>query len=486
MRTGRPAVPMSRGGRAEPPCPPLSKALSEPLRDAPPEPFREPLRDPHSEQVPEPFRDASPEQVREPVREPLPEQVREPLPQPPEESFPRRLCEPSPGALAGPAEEDLAELYENAPCGHVSTLPDGRIAKINNTLLGRLGHRREELTGRRRFADLLAVGDRIYYETHLAPLLHMQGHISGIALELRAADGSTLPVLLTSRVKPGADGRPALIRHTVFDAADRRSYERELLRARQDAEQEQKRLRQLVSGLQASLLPAALPSPPGLETAAHYHMASPDEVGGDFYDLFRLPGGRWGFFLGDVCGKGVPAAAATATARYTLRAAAVYDPDPAAVLANLNTVLLHEYASDRHRHCTVAFGILAPEPGGWVATIAGGGHPAPVVLRDGGSVQYQPTTGGTLIGILPRPRIVTRTVHLGAGDMLILYTDGLTEARTGPGRRRYGSDALLAFVGDLAPCSADGAIVELTRLVESFPDDLDDDVAFMAIRVAGR
>ena len=215
-----------------------------------------------------------------------------------------------------------------------------------------------ELVGRRRFSDLLTVGGKIYHETHFAPLLAMQGDVGGIALELRTKAGDRLPVLVTSTVKIGADGQPLLIRTTIFDARDRRAYEQELLRARQVAEHERERLQLLVLGLQRSLLPVGAADATRMETAAYYHMASQDEVGGDFYDLFPLGDGRWGFFLGDVCGKGLDAASVTSLTRYTLRAAAVYDPDPAAVLRNLNTVLYQEYLADTHRYCTVVFGVL--------------------------------------------------------------------------------------------------------------------------------
>ncbi len=164
----------------------------------------------------------------------------------------------------GPIEEDLADLYENAPSGYVSTLLDGTIVKVNERLLGWLGMRRDEVVGTLRFPDLLSGGSRVYHETHLAPLLHMQGEVSGIAVDLRAADGTRLPVLLTSTVRPGGDGRPALIRTILFEAGDRRAYERELLSARRSAERERERLQHLVAGLQRSLLPAALPSPPRL------------------------------------------------------------------------------------------------------------------------------------------------------------------------------------------------------------------------------
>ncbi len=102
---------------------------------------------------------------------------------------------------SGSLEDSAEDLYENAPCGYLSTLLDGRIAKINRTLLSWLGYRAGDLVGRRSFSDLLTVGGRLYYETHLAPLLSMQGQVGGVALELQAADGTRLPVLITSVVK---------------------------------------------------------------------------------------------------------------------------------------------------------------------------------------------------------------------------------------------------------------------------------------------
>lgn len=123
-------------------------------------------------------------------------------------------------------EDSAEDLYEHAPCGYLSTLPDGRIVRINTTLLDWLGYERGDLVGRRHFSDLLTVGGRLYHETHFAPLLRMQGEVKGIALDLKAADGSRLPVMVTSTVKNGDDGQPLLIRTTVLDARDRRAYER--------------------------------------------------------------------------------------------------------------------------------------------------------------------------------------------------------------------------------------------------------------------
>ncbi len=382
-------------------------------------------------------------------------------------------------------EDSAEDLYEHAPCGYLSTLLDGKIAKINTTLLDWLGYERGDLVGRRTFSELLTVGGRLYHETHFGPLLRMQGEISGIALELKAADGRRLPVLVTSTVKSGSDGQPLLIRTTVFDASDRRAYETELLRARQESERERERLKNLNTTLQKTLLPPALANVPGLDVAAYYHIASADEVGGDFYDLFPLAAGTWGFFLGDVCGKGAAAAAVTSLARYTLRAAAVYDPDPAAVLANLNTVLNHEYNGHDPRFCTVIFGLLTPDgdDGGFRVTLASGGHPPALLMRADGQADYLPTPDGQLIGVLPDAHIATTTVRLGPGDTLLLHTDGLTEAQSASTGGRYGDDALLEFAQALAPTTAVDAVAAIRDLLDTFGTGVDDDTAVLALNV---
>ena len=200
-------------------------------------------------------------------------------------------------------------------------------------------------------------------------------------------------------------------------------------------------------------------------------------------DLFRLPDERWGFFLGDVRGKGVAAAAVTAAARYTLRAAAVYDPEPVAVLRNLNTVLYQDYAAPGHRHCTVIFGVLERRGSGYTATIASGGHPPALVVRADGSAAYQTTEGGTLIGILAEPRLVTRTISLRPGDTLILYSDGLTEARTRTGPR-YGEEALREFAQSLGATTAAAVVDAFAGLLTTFAE-VDDDVAVIALTVGG-
>ncbi|MDL5199211.1 SpoIIE family protein phosphatase [Streptomyces sp. ALI-76-A] len=401
----------------------------------------------------------------------------------------------TPGAAFAALLEDSAEeLYESAPCGYLSTLMDGTIAKINATLLGWLGLEREAVVGRMRFTDLLTVGGKLYHETHFAPLLRMQGEIGGIALEIKQADGARMPVLISSVVKRGSTGEPLLIRTTVFDARDRRAYEEELLRARKAAEEARRqsetdraRLQDALGVLQQSLLPATLTPVPGMEAAAHYRTAAPDRLGGDFYDLFPVDGTCFAFFLGDVCGKGPQAAALTSLTRYTLRAAAVHGSDPVAALTTLNTVLHERYTgSGDPRYCTAIFGMLEPDPATRRVSVrlASGGHPPALVLRADGGADFLPTPGGLLVGVLPAAHFVTATTTLGPGDTLLLYTDGLTEARTGTERTSlYGEDALRDFAAEHAGRTPQAVIQALTGLLDGFGDGLDDDTALLALGV---
>ncbi|MGW5733283.1 MULTISPECIES: PP2C family protein-serine/threonine phosphatase [Streptomyces] len=387
-------------------------------------------------------------------------------------------------------EDSAEELYEQAPCGYLSTLMDGTIAKINATLLDWLGLDGAQVVGRMRFTDLLTVGGKLYHETHFAPLLHMKGEVSGVALDIKAAGGRRMPVLVTSKVKESQGGEPLLIRTTVFDARDRRAYEAELLRSRQaaeearrEAEADRERLQEALAVLQQSLLPSALPAIPGLEAGSYYHTASPDLLGGDFYDLFPLDAGRWAFFLGDVCGKGPQAAAVTSLTRYTLRAAALHDPDPVSVLSTLNMVLHERYSSGDTRYCTAVFGVLERGDDQVGIHLASGGHPSVLLQRADGSAQFVPTPGGMLIGVLPQAQFTAARTELRPGDTLLLYTDGLTEARTGPEAQLYGEDALHDFVTAQPAAGPQALITALTGLLAGFGEGLDDDTALLALGI---
>jgi PAS domain S-box-containing protein len=201
--------------------------------------------------------------------------------------------------------------------------------------------------------------------------------------------------------------------------------------------------RDLARTLQQSLLPHELPKTPGFTIAARYRAADrAHEVGGDFYDAFRIGADRWGITIGDVCGKGAEAAALTALARYTIRAYA--DRNPGRVLRRLNQTLVRERDVVAGRYLTALMAVASPRDGKLVLDIAAGGHPAPLVMRAGGVVQRVPVTG-PLIGMAAETKFATTSLELSPGDAVLLYTDGLTDAHA-PDRILTESDvmALLA------------------------------------------
>ena len=147
-------------------------------------------------------------------------------------------------------EEDAQELYENAPCGYLSTLPDGTIIKVNATFLAWTGYESNALVGQRRFQSLLPVAGKIFYDTHVGPLLAMQGFVRELAFELVCSDGQRKPILLNSVLKRDATGQPLVIRTTILDASGRRAYEEELRRAKRKSEDAEAAVRELAKELE--------------------------------------------------------------------------------------------------------------------------------------------------------------------------------------------------------------------------------------------
>lgn len=185
--------------------------------------------------------------------------------------------------------------------------------------------------------------------------------------------------------------------------------------------------RHLAGTLQDSLLPKELPAIPGVRISGHYRAAAQgQEVGGDFYDVFTVGDGRWGIAIGDVCGKGPAAAALTAFARYTLRALAA--DDPAAVLRKLNQNALRDPPLAPDQLLTVLFAVATVRDGVLVVETATAGHPAPLVRRATGTVEHLRVTG-PLIGLSREAQYQSERLLLAPGDVLLLYTDGLTDAR---------------------------------------------------------
>lgn len=201
-------------------------------------------------------------------------------------------------------------------------------------------------------------------------------------------------------------------------------------------------LRETARTLQESLLPPHLPAAPGLELAARFRPAGAGmQVGGDFYDIFETSAGCWGVAIGDVCGKGAEAAALTALTRYTVRAAAMYENDPAGVLRVLNEALLRQRGD--YRFTTLAFSLIETAAERCTLRAAAGGHPRPLLLRPDGTTQAV-GGGGPLLGVDHQATFREEQVDLEAGDVLVFYTDGLTDALA-PQRMLAETDLLTAL-----------------------------------------
>jgi PAS domain S-box-containing protein len=232
--------------------------------------------------------------------------------------------------------------------------------------------------------------------------------------------------------------------------------------------------------LQASLLPPVLPDIPGMDVGAAYRAAGEGfDVGGDFYDLFAVDDDHWFVVVGDVCGKGAEAAAVTALARYTIRAAAARRRSPAAILRWVNEAMLKQ--EDAGRFATIACAQIDLSRTPARVTVACGGHPLPLVLRADGGV-CEAGAPGMLVGLVESIELQERTVELRTGDTLVLYTDGLTEA--GAPERVWAPEDLEDALRGASGESAQGVVAHL--LAQAVPDPHAaprDDVALLALQV---
>jgi PAS domain S-box-containing protein len=229
--------------------------------------------------------------------------------------------------------------------------------------------------------------------------------------------------------------------------------------------------------LQAGLLPERLPAVGGAEVAARFSPAGDGSViGGDFYDVLPRPGG-FDLVIGDVTGKGARAAGLTGLVRHTLRTAARYEATPSRVLEVVNRALLDERGASG-RYCTVA--LCRVELDGTArATLCCAGHPQPMVLRGDGGVE--PVGGrGSVLGWVPDPRLVDVPFELAGGDAVVLFTDGVTEARTTGDA--FGEQALGDLLRGAAGADAEG-IAERVERAARLAGERRDDVAVLVSRV---
>lgn len=227
--------------------------------------------------------------------------------------------------------------------------------------------------------------------------------------------------------------------------------------------------------LQEALLPPNLPDIPGVELAARYDAAQHGDIGGDFYDVINLRE-TWMVVVGDVAGKGTAAASATALARHTVRTAALHDPDPAHVLRVLNDAFLDEHPE---RFCTAVCAHVSLSGEQVRMTLAAGGHPSPVIARTDGRLE-RPSCWGTLLGLFDRVDLDVVPVTLQPDDLVLFYTDGLSEARQD--NELFGVEGIEAALASMPGTSAQGALERLHGAMEGHRYRQTDDMAMIAFR----
>jgi serine phosphatase RsbU (regulator of sigma subunit) len=290
----------------------------------------------------------------------------------------------------------------------------------------------------------------------------------GLVLPLNIAD-ATLGALVV--FEPSRD----------FRRADELEFAREIARRMARAIENSRLYRErdyVARTLQRSLLPPVLPEVPGIEIETLFLPAFRGyEVGGDFYDVFEKPKGRWAAVIGDVCGKGVEAAALTGLARHTLRA--LFEvASPSDALGELNRALLRERLDGRF--CTVAYVNIEPDPdGGARLTVACGGHPLPHFIARDGSTSLVGRYG-TLIGVTEDPRIEDVEIRLSPGEAIVLFTDGILRKDEAFGDEPDGLTTALRSTHF-------GSAAEIRERIDGYVRDLiaeeqDDDIAVLVVR----
>jgi CHASE3 domain sensor protein len=242
-------------------------------------------------------------------------------------------------------------------------------------------------------------------------------------------------------------------------------------------ERERDRSEATTRTLQQSILPSAVPEIPGCELATRF-IPGGGAVSGDFYDVLELDDDEWALIIGDVCGKGATAAAATAMARWTLRTSLSEGADPVDALRLLNSLILR-YRADGQFITAVCVKVRL-DPGSAHLVVASAGHPAPVLVPSHGA-PVTVAAHGDLLGIMPTIRLRSAELLLQPGDSLVVYTDGVTDQ--GPEVRRSPEQAL-------AERAQDGGAHALARILADLATDPGashpDDVAIIALRFLGR
>lgn len=380
-------------------------------------------------------------------------------------------------SLLRESEERYRGLVEQAPEAILVMDADSQVYVEAN----RAG---EHLLGRSR-AELMGVG---LLET--SPAIQPDGRASAtVAADLieRALTGesqqfewlylhsSGRPVLCEGRLfyLPSAERR--LVRASLMDVTERRKLDR-ILREAEKKEEELRQQQHIAQTLQRSLLPQTMFQPAGVSMAVRYSPGSAGlEVGGDWYDAFRLHDGSLGLVVGDVVGRGLTAAAAMGQLRTALRAYALHESSPRTVVEHLSRLAEDLPGADM---ATLVYAVYHPETG--ILAYSCAGHPPPLLINSDGESHFLDEGRSPPLGI---PEIATdeAAVALEPGSILMLFTDGLIE------RRATGIDEGLAELAEAAAAAA-GSGDELERIASRVisameGEELEDDVALLAMQV---
>ena len=371
------------------------------------------------------------------------------------------------------SERRTAAIVEGALDCIISMDEEGRVVEFNRAAEATFGYSRDEALGKElaeliipsRLRDLHREGLSRYLDGGPGPVIGTRTEVDALR-----RDGSEFPVELTvTRVDaPG----PAVFTGFVRDITVRREAELELSVSRD-------RLARIASTLQRSLLPPQLPEIPWLEVAAAYKPAGEGiEVGGDFYDMFETGRDDWGMVLGDVVGKGPKAAALTGLTRYTLRAAAMRSRRPSSILSVLNEAIVRQHPDE---FCTVAYCRLRKRLDVVTLTSCAGGHPPPVIVSSSGEVRAA-AKPGMIVGAFQSWEGQDERSRLSSGDTVIIYSDGVTEARREDDL--FGEERLIDWVKTTSGMPvADVAQGLATAAEEHHVGGGRDDIAILVVRV---
>jgi sigma-B regulation protein RsbU (phosphoserine phosphatase) len=240
----------------------------------------------------------------------------------------------------------------------------------------------------------------------------------------------------------------------------------------------------VVEVLRADLLPKPLPEVPGTLLATAYHPAARrTEVGGDFYDVHLREDGTATFVLGDVCGNGLEAAVHSGRVRRSLHTLLLVEQRPAQLLYLLNSALV---AAGSKLFTTLVVGTLAQlADGGLRLTLASGGHPPPMLLHAGGTVEEVVVRGG-IVGVLTDVRFQETSVTVRPGETLLLYSDGITEARAESDREElFGEERLQAVLAECTGLRVDATVDAVRRAVFDWLGPSEhDDITLLAVQAA--